>query len=908
MPQTLHAGDTIGRYRIVAPIGAGGMGEVYKAVDDALDRAIAIKVLPRALTGNDDRLRRFVQEAKSASSLTHPNIITIHEIGSAVPLTTSSTPDEPHSAAVHYIAMELVDGRTLKREIHEERTDLRTLISHLAQAADGLAKAHAAGIVHRDLKPDNIMVTRDGFAKILDFGLAKLTERSSFETAATNAPTAVMQNTREGTIMGTVAYMSPEQVQGKPVDERSDVFSFGCILYEAATRQQPFAADSDVDVMHRILHDKPRPVDEMNPAVPTDLRRIIRRCLAKERERRYQSMKDVAIELTEIVEDWDELSTSTLSASSGSTSATVVPRDARRRRLLGAAIAVAVLAALATGALIWLRSKKTVPQDGAAFTSMRIAPLTGSGDITDAAISPDGKYVAHVRRRRDGFSLNVRQIATGSDVSVVPGAANLIEDVVFSPDGDYIFYRQVDDASAVYSSLYQVPTLGGRPRKILHDVDTEVGFSPDGKQLAFLRGAPQIGETYLMVASVNGTALRKVTVQKAPETYRNVAAKWSPDGKRIAAFRRSSSNDLLDTLVMIDPASGKEEVLGTKRFWSPSGLTWLPDGSSLLLVAAESFGPRQIWKISYPDGNVQRVTNDVGDYETVSLTSDGTRVVATQGRRTSNLALWKAGMSEPRPLTSGSAVSVIDLAASRSAVYFMAVLADTAQIWTAGIDGTDPRPIISDMSPSRAPAVPQDGSSLYFESLHGGRSRIWRAAGDGSNPQPFRDASTSRARPLTAVSPSGDSFLYQPTNSSSLVKVAASGSGKEQVLADGYAGGASYSPDGKYILGMFWRQLENGPAKRVIQVIPSNGGKVVNTFAITGENERWSPDGKFVTNIRNDQGVSNIWREPVDGGPGEKITSFTSGVIYTHIWTSDGSLMLGRGEESSDAVLISNFR
>ena len=287
------------------------MGEVYVAQDLTLERAVALKILPPELTKNEERVRRFIQEAKSASSLSHPHIVTIYEIGQAQ-VRTGDAPEAESAGgtAIHFIAMELISGETLKHKIHREKADLRTLLRYLAQAAEGLAKAHAAGIVHRDLKPENIMIAKDGYAKVLDFGLAKLTERKEVAEGGTSALTATQEKTREGAVMGTVGYMSPEQVQGRVVDHRSDMFSFGCILYEAATRTRPFSADSDVETMHKILRDKPTPIEELNPEAPAELRRLIRRCLAKTPDQRLQSMKDLAIELNEIVEEFEELSIS----------------------------------------------------------------------------------------------------------------------------------------------------------------------------------------------------------------------------------------------------------------------------------------------------------------------------------------------------------------------------------------------------------------------------------------------------------------------------------------------------------------------------------------------------------------------------------------------------------------------
>src|SRR5882762_10987068 len=287
----LSPGATLSHYRIVSQLGAGGMGEVYLAQDNKLDRKVALKILPADLAANDDRMRRFTQEAKAAAALNHPNIATIHEIG--------------ESDGVNFIAMEFIDGATLREKIHQEQTDLRKLLRYLQHVAEGLAKAHAAGIVHRDLKPDNIMITRDGHAKILDFGLAKLLETKSESMAEMGeAATAMMpvQHSTPGVVMGTVGYMSPEQAQAKPVDQRSDIFSFGCLLYEVATGRQPFAGDSVVDTLHKIIHDPAPAITDFNPSASSELQRVIRKCLAKEPEKRYQTIRDTANDLEELIE------------------------------------------------------------------------------------------------------------------------------------------------------------------------------------------------------------------------------------------------------------------------------------------------------------------------------------------------------------------------------------------------------------------------------------------------------------------------------------------------------------------------------------------------------------------------------------------------------------------------------
>jgi len=452
--RTLHPEDQIAQYRVVGPLGAGGMGEVYLAQDQSLERSVALKVLPNDLTRSDDRVRRFVQEAKSASSLNHPNIVTIYEIGQEPVKNASGGGTD--SGPLHYISMELISGKTLGAKIHEEKADLKSLVGYLAQAAEGIAKAHAVGIVHRDLKPGNIMVTDDGYAKVLDFGLAKLTEK----TSGPNEATEIADRTSEGAVMGTISYMSPEQVQGKPVDARADVFAFGSILYEAATRQRPFVADSNVEIMHKILHEKPRPVEELNPQAPAELRRVIRRCLAKQPEQRAQSMKDVAIELREVFDEYDSLSASatsaTLTAAGG-----VMPLSSRRRKSLWPVIAVGAAAA-AIAAFIWVgvlhRGEKNA-SDNSSFANMRINAQTNRGDVTDCAISPDGRYIAYIAGRNNQNSLRVRQVATGSDVEILPVQDANMEFPSFSPDGNYIYYCKRKADAPNYRVLMSVPPL-----------------------------------------------------------------------------------------------------------------------------------------------------------------------------------------------------------------------------------------------------------------------------------------------------------------------------------------------------------------------------------------------------------------------------------------------------------------
>ena len=402
MDKELPAGATLSHYQIVSKIGAGGMGEVYLAQDTKLDRKVALKILPADVASHSDRMERFVREAKSAAALNHPNIATIHEVG--------------ESGEVNFIAMEFIDGVTLREKIHRERTDLRRLLRFLQHAAEGLAKAHAAGIVHRDLKPDNIMITRDGHAKILDFGLAKLIEQQPIPTSdSSEVATAMMpQHSTPGTVMGTVGYMSPEQAQGKTneIDQRSDIFSFGCILFEAATGRKPFEGDSVIKALHKVVYEPAPALTDFNPAAPADLQRIVRRCLQKDADDRYQGIKEVAIELKHLrreMEKGGDFDTTVpppsgsdkeISTSSGSKLTTSAPgsqstpqlssaeymiQGLQRHKLVAAIVAVVVIGAVALSAY-YVRARNSVT----ALDSIAVLPFENKSNAVDTEYLSDG--------------------------------------------------------------------------------------------------------------------------------------------------------------------------------------------------------------------------------------------------------------------------------------------------------------------------------------------------------------------------------------------------------------------------------------------------------------------------------------------------------------------------------------
>src|SRR2546422_5402184 len=547
----LISGTRLGKYEIRAKLGEGGMGEVYLAQDTKLDRKVALKILPAEVASQRDRMERFVREAKAAAALNHPNIAHIYEIGSS-PLAVRG-PDS-HSTTnqeTHYIAMEFIDGQTLRTLIHSGQTELPKLLRYLQHAAEGLAKAHAAAIVHRDLKPDNIMVTRDGHAKILDFGLAKLVEpagqkpdreggRRDDQPASELATALMQQHSTPGAVLGTVGYMSPEQAQGKvnEIDHRSDIFSFGCILYEAITRRKAFEGKDAIDSLNKIIREQPTPIANLNLEVPYDLQRIVRRCLAKDPEERYQTIKDVAIEIKEVRRELQgragidttvpppstvgstihegadasriSAAPTSLSPTPSSThpsSAEYIFDEIKRHKSVASvvvALVLLVIAGIGYGIYKWV-AKQSKPAP--AFQSAKFTRLTTSGQASDAAISPDGKYVAHVKSDAGQRSLWLRLVAAMSDTQIVPPSQQNYYGITFSKDGNYIYYVMGESNNPTTRALYQVPLFGGASQKVIEQVASPVSLSPDGTRLAFVRGGPT--QTALVVANADGTGERQ---------------------------------------------------------------------------------------------------------------------------------------------------------------------------------------------------------------------------------------------------------------------------------------------------------------------------------------------------------------------------------------------------------------
>jgi len=923
---TLAANTRLGRYEIRSRIGVGGMGEVYLADDTLLRRPVAIKVLTADYTQDEERLHRFEREAFSASSLNHPNIVTIYEIGA--------------EADCHFIATEYVDGESLRDHLRSRRIELREAIEIALQVASALTAAHKAGIVHRDIKPENIMLRRDGYVKVLDFGLAKLMDEPlTAPVTDTEAPTQVMIKTEPGRVMGTMNYMSPEQARGRDVDERTDIFSFGVVIYEMVARRRPFTGDTKSDVLAAVLMIEPPPLRKYFPEAPAELNRIVSKALKKDREERYQSVKELLIDLKTLKQELDfevRMGGPTLtSAGDGERAATqneladqTGSQTATTDRLSGAppttiselflsevkshprrvTVTLSIILLLIAAGGVGLYKLIELALRPEPFQTMRLAKLTSSGDasVGVVAVSPDGKYAVYATKEAGEESLWVRHVATSSTVQIVPPVEGEYTGLTFSRDGSYLYYT-IEERKQL-AKLYQVPVLGGPPRKLIDDAQGPVTFSPDGARFAFIRGE---GAPLLMLANADATGEKTLATRPSRESW--MAPAWSPDGRiiMVGVFSRADNKCRLVEVAVKD---GTEKPLAAEPWLTVTAMAWLPDGSGLLLsgrdIETKLF---QIWLVSYPEGKARRVTNDLSSYGGVSLTTDGKTLVSVQGARLTNLWIAPAGDANlARKITfetgKDEGLSGLDWTPDSRIVY-TARGVGTTDLWIIDRDGSNNRQLTFNVGRNFYPSVTPDGRHVVFVSDRTGSNNLWRTDLDGSNPKQLTDGPGIRQ---LKCSPDGKWVFYSAKGNTkeTIWKVSIDG-GVPTQLTNESSRRPLVSPDGRFVVCEYGEFSANTPVK--IAIISVDGGPPVRLLDLPNVVKsvifQLAADGHALIYRDSRNRVDNLWSQPLDGGSPKQLTDFKSDQIFWFDWSRDGKeLALARGRAGSDVVLISSFR
>jgi serine/threonine protein kinase/Tol biopolymer transport system component len=917
------AGTLLGRYEIRSSLGAGGMGEVYLGQDTRLNRPVALKLLTADLTRYEDRLRRFEQEARAASALNHPNILTIYEIG--------------HADAGHFIATEYIDGATLRQRMARAGIKTAEALDIAIQVSAALAAAHEVGIIHRDIKPENIMVRRDGYVKVLDFGLVKLTERQAVDS---EAPTISPVNTDPRAVMGTVNYMSPEQARGISVDARTDIWSLGVVLYEMVAGRVPFEGATSGDMIVAILDREPLPLARYLTDVPIELEWIVKKALSKDREERYQTIRDFAVDLRRLKQELEFRSKLERSTPSGEGTAGLSVSGGRslssggatavrtgevgttthtassaeyligeiKRHKGGAALMLGALAVIVIGIAFVLHKAFWPGMHSVPFQNMRISRLTNTGRANGAAISPDGKYVVHVVSEAGQQSLWVRQVATSSNVQIVPPAEVQYWALTFSNDANFVYYVMLDKSPP--ATLYQVPTLGGASRKLIEGVDSSVTISPDGKQLAFVRDYPPQAERSLIVANADGSNERRLITRKRPDYCADPA--WSPDGQTIALSTKSAdTSGYFMNLVAIRVEDGAETPISNQRWMSMGRAAWLQDGSGLVLTAVDQVSRlSQVWHLPYPTGEARRITNDVNDYRNVTMTADSRALVTVQKDQLSNVWTLSADgdASRASQITSGKYNGWMGLSWTPDGrIVYTSNASGNSDIWIMDADGTNQKQLTANTGANSSPSVSPDGRYVVFISERTGTSLVWRMNLDGNNLKQLSDSKSY----FPQVSPDSRWVVYGSYDSGrwTIWKVSIDG-GSPVRLSDKIAESAVISPDGKLIAFSFSDEQANWQHR--IAVIPFEGGQPLKTFDASptaGWTLRWAQNGRALTYIDTRSGVSNIWSQPLDGGKPTQITDFKADQIFFFDWSSDGKqLATSRGLVTTDVVLISDFK